>query len=373
MKYLKVIDGTKSNANGFEYKVNEVNIARTWNPSTYEPEKMGGFNFSVENKIIRYIMRGDTIYNVIVPKDAKIIECPSQNCPHGIFRSNKIILSNPRKITEDMVMNLYKKADLPDNTYYQLIVIMTFKKYMNVAKKIIKDRINRDNIDDCIKEFERFICDKHDGKVHVFRYAELWNEAKELYDILKEIESPLLISQTISKEPYTKKLTGDNIINLTGQTGSGKSTYAKKNFNTDNYIIIDTDDIFTEKRFSNSQGINKKLGEYFRNKYKELPNLHDNFDLIYKDILDYCKKYYNKIIVIDCAQFHEIKDLSILKGEFIYIRTCIDECYKRCLERFKTQNKSYSEEEYQKYAERKKIIYNWYKGSNEFLIKLNEL
>ena len=27
MKYVKVIDGTKSNAGGFEYKVDEINIA----------------------------------------------------------------------------------------------------------------------------------------------------------------------------------------------------------------------------------------------------------------------------------------------------------------------------------------------------------
>ena len=28
---------------------------------------MGGFNFSTEDKILRYIFRGDTIYDVIIP------------------------------------------------------------------------------------------------------------------------------------------------------------------------------------------------------------------------------------------------------------------------------------------------------------------
>ena len=54
------------------------------------------------------------------------------------------------------------------------------------------------------------------------------------------------------------------------------------------------------------------MGEYFRNKYSELPNLADNFDLIYNEIINYCKDN-NKIIVIDCAQFHCCKDISILK------------------------------------------------------------
>ncbi len=47
-----------------------------------------------------------------------------------------------------------------------------------------------------------------------------------------------------------------------------------------------------------------------------MPNLSDDFDLIYKEILNYCKNI-NKTIVIDCAQFHCIKDLSLLKGKII--------------------------------------------------------
>ncbi len=56
----------------------------------------------------------------------------------------------------------------------------------------------------------------------------------------------ILIDLNIDKSPYIKQLTNDNVINLTGQSGSGKSTYAKENFNNDNYIIIDTDEIFNE-------------------------------------------------------------------------------------------------------------------------------
>ena len=119
----------------------------------------------------------------------------------------------------------------------------------------------------------------------------------------------ILIDLNVDKEPYIKKLTNDKIINLTGQSGSGKSYYAKQTFNSDEYLIVDTDDIFSEKRFINSNGINKELGEMFRKKYNTLPNCADDFDLIYQEIINYCKKY-NKILVIDCAQFHYIKDIT---------------------------------------------------------------
>lgn len=98
-------------------------------------------------------------------------------------------------------------------------------------------------------------------------------------------------------------LSDDKIINLTGQSGSGKSYYANEYFNNNEYLVIDTDDIFSDKRFNNAKEINKELGIYFRDKYEVLPNLADDFDLIYKDILEFCKNV-DKIIVIDCAQFH---------------------------------------------------------------------
>ncbi len=159
------------------------------NPNTLDPAKMGGFNFSTDEKILRWIHRDDTIYDVELPEDAEMIDCPSKNCPHEVFRTNKIILSNPRKVTEEMVLDFYKKSDLPENTYYQCLVILLYKNYINVAKYIIKDRINEDNINACIEEFERMITDKHDGNVYEFKYEELWDEAKEIYDILKVIQN----------------------------------------------------------------------------------------------------------------------------------------------------------------------------------------
>lgn len=188
-KYIKLMDGTKSNAGGFEIKLNEIVIADKWDTSTFDPVIMGGFNFSTDEKILRWIHRGDTIYDVDIPDDAEVIDCPSPNCPHGVFRSNKIILSNPRKLTEEMVMEFYKKSDLPEKTYYQCLVILSeFKNYTDVAKEILKEKINKENVDDCLAEFERFVTDKHDGKHYDFDYDKLSDNGKKIYNMLLEIK-----------------------------------------------------------------------------------------------------------------------------------------------------------------------------------------
>ena len=181
----------------------------------------------------------------------------------------------------------------------------------------------------------------------------------------------MMITLDKDKEPYIKVLSNDKIINLTGQSGSGKSTYAKNNYSSDEYVIIDTDEIFSEKRFKNSSGLNKELGLFFRKKYEDLPDLGNDFDSIYLDILDYCKDI-DKTIVIDCAQFHCINDISLLKGKVIIIRTCINTCYNRCIERF-MKNNDYTLEELEKYKEKKKNIYSWYLQTNKFIEEIDKL
>ena len=53
----------------------------------------------------------------------------------------------------------------------------------------------------------------------------------------------------------------------------------------------------------------------------------------FNDILFFLKDT-GKTIVIDSAQFRNMKNLSKLKGEVVVVRTCIDTCYNRCINRF---------------------------------------
>ena len=44
-------------------------------------------------------------------------------------------------------------------------------------------------IEECINEFELMITEKHDGIKHIFNYDELWQDAKDIYDILLSIKN----------------------------------------------------------------------------------------------------------------------------------------------------------------------------------------
>lgn len=184
IKYVRVMDGLKSNASGEEFKLDEIISAKVWNPKEIEPEKMGGFNFSTEDKILRYIFRGDTIYDVIIPDDAEVIKADKEK---GIYRANKIIVTNPRKITEDMVIDIYKKSTLPINRYFQCIYCLLFRKYVNASKYIINDIVNKENVNEAIKEFEYFAARSNENTTGIFDYDKLFSEAKEIYKLLLEI------------------------------------------------------------------------------------------------------------------------------------------------------------------------------------------
>ena len=153
MKFVRVMDGLKSNAGGFNYKLDEINISEKWDTSTLDPEKMGGFNFGTEDKILRWLHRGNTIYDVIIPKDAEIILCDKEK---GIYRSNKIIVTNPRTITDELVLELYKKTTLSDKIIAQCLVTLLWKKRKEISKFIINDRVNKNNIDTILNEFTAY-------------------------------------------------------------------------------------------------------------------------------------------------------------------------------------------------------------------------
>lgn len=158
MKHLKVMFNNRSGAdNSLEYKIGEVNIASNWNPSADNPKDMGGFNFSSEDKILRWLIRGDTLYDVEIPPDAEIINVDNSSTPNGVFRTNKIILLNPREVTDELAMELYIKSNLPEKSYYKALAGLAIRGYINTAKKLIKDRVNKDNIDLVLEEINDFV------------------------------------------------------------------------------------------------------------------------------------------------------------------------------------------------------------------------
>lgn len=173
------------------------------------------------------------------------------------------------------------------------------------------------------------------------------------------------IKEDIDKEPLFIKLSDDSVINITGESGSGKSFYTNKYLNDNNYIVIDTDLIFSNKDVDN-----KYILE-LRNVFVGMDKLEliNNFDDCYFKIIKSFKDM-NKTLVIDSAQFRNVKDINILVGEIIVLRTSIDKCYDRCIKRYIANNKNLTEDELQQYKKRKYNIYEWYHGLNDFISRL---
>lgn len=363
MKYVKVVFGDVSGADSnFTYKIDEVNVANNWNAKADNPRNMGGFNYTTEDSILRWLHRGDTIYDVEIPSDAEIIKLEGATT---VYRTNKIILSNPRKVDDDKALYYYKISKIPEKSYYKALAVISIMDYKKTAYQIINDKVNKDNIDEVLEEWNDFIF--RNGKDNS---KELTGLVKEVDEILNEIKSDLLISINVDKEPYIKNITNDKVINITGESGSGKSTYTNRYLNDDNYIVIDTDEIR-----GNNVIVNDKVNdfrEYLNNKYNNIPDICGSFATIYKEILDYYKDS-DKTIVIDSAQYRNLiteDEIRLLKGKFVIIRTSVNECYKRCINRWKNQNTNYTDEQLEKYSNKKLGMYKWYKSLNEFIKKI---
>ena len=57
----------------------------------------------------------------------------------------------------------------------------------------------------------------------------------------------------------------------------------------------------------------------------------------------------------------------------IVVRTSIENCYNRCISRYNELNSGVTKEEKEKYANKKKAIFKWYLGINNFLEKIDKL
>lgn len=364
--YCKVMFGDESHAGDkiYKYKVGEVNCDTSFNPS--DKKNPGGFNFSTYQNIARWLVRGDTLYDVEVPLDATVVDVENDSTPHGVFRTDKIILKNPRTITEKLALELYRESKFPINAYFKTIAGYAIRGFINTAKLIGDEKVNKNNIDKAISQYEDFYQPTGSGEYsNYLEVLEYLKNKKEEY--LKE---ELFITLDIDKEPYIKRVNDELIINVTGESGSGKSTLVQDVLNDPNYIVVDTDRIFGKNY--DREGICFELRQMFIDKYGKVPSLVDDFDMCYEDILNYLSDK-GKIIVIDSAQYRNMKDLSKLRGQVMVMRTCINTCYQRCLDRRRMEKPDESFDEYSSYAVKKKQMFNWYHSLNEFIYKLDKI
>lgn len=163
MKYVRVMDGTVSNESGLNTPIDEVVISRDWDSNATVRDDIKGINFSTDESILRWIRRGDTIYDVVLPDDAEVKKVPGNFTPDGLFRTNKIILTNPQKLTQEVVLDLYNKMNLPDRTIPDVLALLAIRGFTKAADRLIEEKINNENIDEFTNNYIEFENDIHDG------------------------------------------------------------------------------------------------------------------------------------------------------------------------------------------------------------------
>lgn len=119
------------------------------------------------------------------------------------------------------------------------------------------------------------------------------------------MENNLFIDVSIDKPPYIKHITNERVINVTGESGSGKTYLCRQYKNNPDFILIDTDEVFSSRDSENNELL--QIRQLFANQSRDF--LISNFDQFYTSLLQHYADD-KRTLVIDSAQFRNIKDVS---------------------------------------------------------------
>lgn len=153
-KYYRVIQTIKEYNDGRRFPIDKIVEAdNKVNLNATSQSEMDGFCISTYKYIFRWLIRGDTLCEVKIPKDTKIYKTVSEN---GIDVSEKIILTNLQIINDNFAMELYAKSELPEISYFKAMTACAICGYINTALKVCEDKVNKENVDIAISELENF-------------------------------------------------------------------------------------------------------------------------------------------------------------------------------------------------------------------------
>jgi hypothetical protein len=183
-KYYRVIQTIKEYNDGKKFPIDkQVESDNKVDLNATMKSEIGGFCISTYEYIFRWLIRGDTLCEIKIPKDTKIYKTVSEN---GIYVSEKIILTNPQIINDNFAMKLYEKSKLPEISYFKAMTACAICGYINTALKVCEDKVNKKNVDIAISELENFCLRRKDENYENDFLKE--NNVKKIYDKLLEIK-----------------------------------------------------------------------------------------------------------------------------------------------------------------------------------------
>ena len=158
------------------------------------------------------------------------------------------------------------------------------------------------------------------------------------------------------RSDYIKVITSDNIFNVTGEKGSGKSFFGNMKDELDT-IVVHLDPLFQpigNKEHGDTLKVRKILIATFSDEISS-----SNFEkMYYKVIVNYLKEM-KKESYIEGGSFLHFEDVSSLQGTIIVKRTGVFKCFFRAVKR-DYANEYFMNEEIKKHGKFAKItrLYN---------------
>ena len=132
------------------------------------------------------------------------------------------------------------------------------------------------------------------------------------------------------KQDYTKQLTNDNVVNILGTKGSGKTTSSLQYIDDNNYIIINCDRLLELPSNEKEDQELSKIREFLKEKYGKI-KLGEEFINCYNDIVEYILNKEKKVLI----EGNAIQDINpkLLKGKIIIKRTAVFKSFIRAVKR----------------------------------------
>ena len=129
---------------------------------------------------------------------------------------------------------------------------------------------------------------------------------------------------------YIKELSSDDIINIIGTKGSGKTTSANKYIKNNTYIVVNCDRLYdmpTDNQLEDE--FLPKVKKLLIRKYGKVYTGKD-FSICYEEIINFAKKNGKKLI-IEGNVIYDIEPITSLKGTVIVKRTGVLKCFFRAV------------------------------------------
>lgn len=130
---------------------------------------------------------------------------------------------------------------------------------------------------------------------------------------------------------YDITLTNDEIVNVIGTKGSGKTTSTLKYINNNDYIVINCDRLLELPSEEVEDKELKPIRNMLKEKYGKIEE-NQSFINCYNDIVKYIQNK-NKKGLIEGNIIQNIEPITQLKGKIIIKRTGVVKCFIRAVKR----------------------------------------